>query len=296
MDKYGRRADTPIWRGAQVAELDYWVRALRDELAITSRDQLVGFRLCQGRFGLGEFGLQAHDWMYSGDRPIISGRMLDVGSCLVSFFENCRSVSVVAIDPLLETLKQALPDLVVIGPVNNVEYRSCRIQDVRETDFDLVWCYNVLDHTEDWQDIVRHFARVLKPAGQLLLAVDVRTSPDSLDKAHISAFTAEDLIRELDKNRFGALWRSRPSTEAKYRFLVRARKLRAGEQPDALIDTRVPFPFVGSTEHAQILADKDRRIQELERELAAREAFIQRVITSLPYRAYRLLRRLLRRR
>ncbi len=221
MHKHGRTA-SPVWQQAQAAERDHWVRALRDEFAIASRDQLVGFRLCQGRGALAAFGLRTHDWMYSCDPPIISGRMLDVGSCLVSVFENCRSVSVVAIDPLLETLKQALPDLVILGRVNNVEYRCCRIQEVRETDFDIVWCYNVLDHTDDWQDIVRHFARVLKPSGQLFLSADVRSTPDTLDKAHISAFTAEDLVRELDKNRFGALWRSPSSPEPKHRFLVRA--------------------------------------------------------------------------
>lgn len=221
MHKHGRSA-SPVWQQAQVAERDHWVRVLRDEFTIASRDQLVGFRMCQGRGALARFGLRTHDWMYSSDPPIISGRLLDVGSSLVSVFEKCRCVAVVAIDPLLETLKEALPHLVVIGPVNNVEYRSCRIQDVRENDFDIVWCHNVLDHTDDWQDLVRNFARVVKPSGQLFLAADVRSTPDTLDQAHISAFTAEDLVRELDRNGFGILWRSPPSTEPKYRFLVRA--------------------------------------------------------------------------
>ncbi len=75
---------------------------------------------------------------------------------------------------------------------------------------------------------------------------------------------------------------------------VRARKPRAGEQPDALTDTRIGFPFVTRREHGRTLAEKDRRIRELEREVAAREAFIQRVITSLPYRVYRRLKALLR--
>jgi len=121
------------WEEAQRAERGFWVRYIRDELGITSRDQWLGFRLCEGRVHLCGFGLEWNEWMYSMDPPIISGRLLDVGSSVLSVFEKCRSVSVVAIDPLLEELARYLPDIVVIGKVNNCEYRSCRIQDVAET-------------------------------------------------------------------------------------------------------------------------------------------------------------------
>jgi 2-polyprenyl-3-methyl-5-hydroxy-6-metoxy-1,4-benzoquinol methylase len=184
---------------------------------------MIGFRLCEGRVHLGQFGLW-DDWMYSTDSPVIAGRLLDVGSSVVSVFEKCRSVSVIAIDPSLEGLARFLPEIVVIGKVNNCEYRCCRIQEVPETDFDIVWCNNVLDHTDDWQDIIRHFARVMKKSGRLFLGTDVRGSVDLLDSAHIAAFTAEEVLAEVKKSGFEVVWQSPFFDSSQYRFCLRGEK------------------------------------------------------------------------
>jgi len=214
----------PDWTKAQSAERKFWNRYIRDELGITSRDQLVGFRLCEGRIHLCNFGFEWHDWMYSMDPPLISGRLLDVGSSVVSVFEKCRSVSVVAIDPLLAKLAQDMPAIVVLGKINNCDYRSCLIQDVQETDFDIVWCNNVLDHTVDWEEIIQNFARVLVASGTLLLGVDVRSDSKLLDTAHITAFTADQILAELEVNGFDVVWQSPPQDKPLYRFSVRAVK------------------------------------------------------------------------
>lgn len=226
MKKFAASAGhTRSWKEAQKAEREFWVRYIRDELGITNRDQLVGFRLCEGRIHLCQFGLKWNEWMYSMDAPIISGRLLDVRSSVVSVFEKCRSVSVVAIDPLLEELERRLPDIVAIGKVNNCEYRSCRIQDVVETDFDIVWCNNVLDHTDDWQDIIHHFSRVLKQSGLLLLGTDVRSDQGLLDEAHISAFTADEVLAALESSKFKVVWHSDIHADwPQFRFCVRAVK------------------------------------------------------------------------
>jgi len=218
---------TRAWRRAQRAERGFWVHFIRDELRISSREQLVGFRLCEGRVHLCAFGHAYSDWMYSMDPPVIAGKVLDLGCSVVSVFEKCRSVSVVAIDPLLDDLSQALPGLVVVGKINNCEYRCCRIQDVPEVDFDVVWCNNVLDHTEDWSDIIRHAARVLKPSGLLYVGTDVRSDSKLLDVMHISAITAEGLLAELETNGFEVVWQSSRNDAPQYRFSVRA--LRRGE-------------------------------------------------------------------
>ena len=213
------------WKEAQGAERGFWVRYIRDELGIMSRDQYLGFRLCEGRVHLCGFGFEWNDWMYSMDTPIISGKLLDVGSSAVSVFEKCRSVSVVAIDPLLEELSHQLPDIVVIGKINNCEYRSCRIQDVAETDFDVVWCNNVLDHTDDWRDIIHHFSRVLIKSGLLFLGVDVRSGQELLDEAHISVLTVNEVLTELTANGFEVVWQSDVYANLpKFRFFVRAIK------------------------------------------------------------------------
>lgn len=215
---------TRNWQAAQEHEREFWVRYIRDELGITSRDQLVGFRLCEGRVHLCHFGLEWHDWRYSMNPPLISGKLLDVGSSVVSVFEKCPSVSVVAIDPLLQELAHYMPGIVVVGKINNCEYRCCPIQDVMETDFDVVWCNNVLDHTDDWQDIVRHLSRVLRGSGILFLGTDVRSEAGLLDEAHISAFTAEELIAEIVASGFEIVWQSPYLDLPQYRFAIRASK------------------------------------------------------------------------
>jgi 2-polyprenyl-3-methyl-5-hydroxy-6-metoxy-1,4-benzoquinol methylase len=219
-----REEQTPAWQAAQHYEREFWLRLLREELQITARDQLVGFRLCEGRLHLCQFGLEWDNWLYTGHPPGIAGKVLDVGSSVVSVFEKCRSVAVVAIDPALEQLLGELPGIVVIGKINNCEYRSCRIQEVRETDFDVVWCNNVLDHTAEWQAMLSHFPRVLKHSGLLFLGTDVRRDATLLDVGHIAAFTAPELLAEVVAQGFEVLWQSPVLDVPQYRFYLRAVK------------------------------------------------------------------------
>jgi 2-polyprenyl-3-methyl-5-hydroxy-6-metoxy-1,4-benzoquinol methylase len=215
---------TSVWQEAQKYEREFWVEYIRKELGLTRRDEMVGFRLCEGRIHLCHFGLDWNDWMYSKTPPVIAGRLLDVGSSAVSVFEKCRSVSVIAIDPSLEQLARGLPEIVILGKINNCEYRCCRIQDVPETNFDVVWCNNVLDHTDDWRNIIYHFSRVLRQSGRLFLGTDVRGSADLLDVGHISAFTASEVLAEVVANGFEVVWQSPHLDLSQYRFSLRARK------------------------------------------------------------------------
>jgi len=226
----GEHRRNPTWKKAREYEREFWIRFIRDELGFKNRDQMLGFRLCEGRIHLCRFGLRWNDFMYSKDSPYISGRVLDVGSSVVSVFEECRSVSVVAIDPLLQELARWSPEIVVLGKINNCEYRSCTIQDVVETDFDAVWCNNVLDHTDDWQDIVYHLSRVLKERGLPFLGTDVRSRPGLLNAGHISAFTADEVVTELAANGFEVVWQSPRTDLAQYRFEVRATLRQRGER------------------------------------------------------------------
>lgn len=219
-----REEQTPAWQEAQHYERAFWIRFLREELHITARDQLVGFRLCEGRLHLCQFGLTWDNWLYSGNPPCIAGKLLDVGSSVVSIFEKCRSVSVMAIDPSLEQLSCELPEIAVIGKINNCDYRCCQIHEVRETDFDIVWCNNVLDHTADWQDIISHVPRVLKKSGLLFLGTDVRSDATLLDVGHIAAFTAPELLAEVVANGFEVIWQSPVLDVPQYRFYLRAVK------------------------------------------------------------------------
>lgn len=200
------------WEGAQEAELGFWVSYLR---AISSREVFALSRL-----GEGDIRLTQQFWV-----PRIEGRLLDVGCSPISVHEGRKGVEVVAIDPLMDAFCRALPVFARLGKVANVEYRCCKIQDVQDETFDVIWCVNVLDHTDDWQEIVAHFKDLLLPGGLLLLGVDVRHSSDSLNQHHISQIREEELLAELVQD-YIIEWHTPYRDQDCYYFVVVARRRR----------------------------------------------------------------------
>lgn len=198
-----------LWERAQEAELGFWVSYLRP---IQSREEFLASRLEEGTIRLTQqFGV-----------PSIRGRLLDVGCSPISVHEGREGVAGVAIDPLLDAFCEKLPIFARKGVVANVEYRCCKIQDVQDDLFDVVWCVNVLDHTDDWQDIVTHLGRLTK--NLLLVGVDVRHG--ELDSpCHISIITEQELLEAIEAAGFRVEWHTPIREELdKYYFCVRARK------------------------------------------------------------------------
>ena len=61
--------------------------------------------------------------------------------------------------------------------------------------FDIVYCISVLEHTENYGDIVKEFKRILKPEGLLVLTFDI-----SLDRrAKITKGICQNILNELGK-------------------------------------------------------------------------------------------------
>jgi len=198
------------WEEAQKAELGWWVAAIAAKYP--SREEFARARLSEGTIRLGaHFGV-----------PSIGGRLLDVGCSPVSVHEGREEVEVVAIDPLLDAFCENVPNFARKGRVANVEYRCCRIQDVQDDPFDVVWCVNVLDHTDDWQDIIQHFGRLAKDL--LLVGVDVRHG--ELDSpCHISIITERELLGAIEGAGFVVEWHTPIHEEIdRYYFCVRAYK------------------------------------------------------------------------
>lgn len=195
------------WEEAQQAELGYWISYLRP---VSSREEFASSRLEEG-----DIRLVKQFWV-----PRIEGRILDVGCSPISVHEGREGVGVVAIDPLLDAFCEKLPIFARKGVVANVEYRCCRIQDVQDEPFDVVWCVNVLDHTDDWQDIVQHFSRLAKDL--LLVGVDVRHG--ELDSpCHISIISEQELLEAIEAAGFVVEWHTPIHEELdKYYFCVRA--------------------------------------------------------------------------
>ena len=209
------------WLEAQSHEKSFWHRFLTDELRCRNRDMAVGFRMSESWLCLSLLG---YGWIVernlSTENPL-RGKILDVGCGPISVLEHAVGCSVVAIDPALADYHRDTPELVVLGQSDNVEYRSTTIQEVQETDFDIVWCVNVLDHTDNWQSIVDNFARVLKPEGLLLLSTDVRTV---VDQWHIATYTEYQLGMELAQHFDTDFVQTSPGGLERYRVNYRMRR------------------------------------------------------------------------
>jgi SAM-dependent methyltransferase len=189
------------WDTAQKYGAPFWQWYVRDRLKCTDRDVLVTARRNEGALAMRE--------RLNVEPASLRGRALDLGCGPVSMLEGYPELGVVAFDPSLASYAAALPDMALLGRVNNCDYRDCLIQDIPEEDFDWVWCYNVLDHAVDWRDILVHIHRVLKPGGVLLLIVDVRRrlSPHKEERVcHPLVFPAEDLLEAMRAVGFHIRW------------------------------------------------------------------------------------------
>lgn len=64
----------------------------------------------------------------------------------------------------------------------------------RDNLFDVVYCISVLEHTTNYEEIIKEFKRVLKPDGLLIITFDI-----SLDnKKSIPIEVAQDLLQQLN--------------------------------------------------------------------------------------------------
>lgn len=181
------------WDTAQKYGAPFWQWYVRDRLRCTDRNVLVTVRRNEGALAMRE--------RLAVEPTSLRGKALDLGCGPVSMLEGYPNLEVVAFDPSLASYANALPGLAVLGQLHNCDYRDCLIQDITEEDFDLVWCYNVLDHAVDWGDVLHHVWRVLKPGGRLLLMGDVRhrLSPrKEVRVCHPLAYTAEELLEVMD--------------------------------------------------------------------------------------------------
>jgi len=166
---------------AQEAELKFWKSYLG--MIPQDREQFVAGQLQRGQERLSQFDLDG-----------IEGRLLDVGSSAVSMHEGRENLEVVAVDPLLDAFCEAVPTFARQGQVGNTEYRCCEVYDVQDGPFDVIWCVNVLDHTDDWKAMIGEFARLTRRGGLLLIGVDVRCGVELDSSCHISAIGPQELV------------------------------------------------------------------------------------------------------
>lgn len=128
-------------------------------------------------------------------RPL---KMLDGGSGVtyVPYYlvEKCPDLSVICCDtntsyqPMFQAINQTVGH-------QKVTFQEAMLQKLPYGDeaLDIVCCISVLEHTDQYEEIVNEFARVLRPGGLLVLTFDL-----SLDgKFTLSRSTAEELLRKV---------------------------------------------------------------------------------------------------
>lgn len=159
--------------------------------------------------------LHNYVWLRAGlSTPItalLTGKVLDLGCGIASFLEILPGVaSAVAVDPALAAYAERIPDKTTLGQSGKCLYVNGIIQDITDKDFDAVYSYNAIDHGVDWEKIIEHCARVLKPGGHLLLGVHVADGPRTSYHrrlTHPCHFSIEELNTELQKY-FKITWQS----------------------------------------------------------------------------------------
>ena len=127
-------------------------------------------------------------------------KILDVGCGVVSILNLLPGIRY-GIDPLLEQYRRLYPldnDIKwVTGCGENMPFDN--------SSFDIVFCSNVLDHTDNPALAISEINRVLKSKGMLVLTVDMFTETRKRDHAHPYCLGKGDLERLLD-NSFNILF------------------------------------------------------------------------------------------
>jgi SAM-dependent methyltransferase len=165
------------YRQAQKAERKYWDKQDRRLLGLESRYYYAGYyEWTEHRALLNPFSVRParpENFQIAGDA--MEGRaVLDVGCGPMSpaiSLVHCASVH--AVDPLADFYREIQPfGWEFFGSVS-----AAGAEDLphESESFDFVYCRNALDHVRDADRILREFARVLVPGGQLLLGCHVRS-------------------------------------------------------------------------------------------------------------------------
>lgn len=78
----------------------------------------------------------------------------------------------------------------------DVDFQVCNIRHLgyEDNSFDVVYCISVLEHTTDYEFIIKEFKRVLKPKGLLVISFDISFD----NRRDISIDAAQDLLQNLD--------------------------------------------------------------------------------------------------
>lgn len=232
-----KKIATRRWQEAQSAEQRYWQGAVGDGAELG--------RLFGEKIEAAAFAMKA-----APDLAELRGRFLEIGigplgiGC-IHFFRRAAEAERVGLDPLPPLAAEALPPpLRALAESCRRNYRqiiaSGENSGLPDAAFDLVACYNVLDHCHDPAAILSESSRLLKPGGYFLLGCDTvsllsRLRRQLFDRfwqrhsirilAHPHQFSAAALRRRLREVGLTPLADNRRPAEALWAVIGRAHRL-----------------------------------------------------------------------
>lgn len=121
--------------------------------------------------------------------PLRGKRVLDIGCGVISVLNLIKEpgAELHGIDPLVDEYRK------LYRLDEGIGWSAAPGEEVPFPDgyFDVVFCTNVLDHTEDPDRVLSEIRRALKDGGLLVLTVDVFKTSEARDAAHPHSFTDE---------------------------------------------------------------------------------------------------------
>jgi len=200
----GDRMPAEVFRVAQRWGIESKLASL-DAKANTSKEAYIAKRLDNHKMVWKRAGMPC------ALCSVLCGKVLDLGCGTVSAFESLPAITeLVGIDPALWAYTRYAPNKSArLGRTGKYLYVSGVIQNIKDEDFDVVYSFNAIDHGVDWEDVIKHCARVLKDRGYLLLGVHVadkvRDGPHRR-LTHPCNFSIEQLNSELWHNGLVKVW------------------------------------------------------------------------------------------
>ncbi|MBW7957123.1 MAG: class I SAM-dependent methyltransferase [Deltaproteobacteria bacterium] len=151
-------------------------------------------------------------------RPLQGKKVLDIGCGVISVLNLIKEpgAELHGIDPLMDEYKQLykLDDGIdwSAAPGEKVPFPGGY--------FDIVFCTNVLDHTENPDAVLDEVRRVLKDGGVFVLTTDIFKVPEKRNPAHPHAFTDESVDILLDRHGMNTLFNRNSQVRAQvFRFM-----------------------------------------------------------------------------
>lgn len=138
---------------------------------------------------------QIYDYCQTNEKKQV--RILDAGSGLTFFPYTLHNYFTDAVidccdyDPELATLHSSIART----ESSPLQFQQASLDHCNYDDntFDFIYCISVMEHTDNYKDIVAEFYRLLKPGGRLIVTFDI-----SIDgRGDISPSRAEQLCQDL---------------------------------------------------------------------------------------------------